>query len=100
MTITIGYPSLLATLLFAIFSSGQVVRRSNRAFFPSEQSESAFDIPQKNDPKLNAYFEKLNRQKGKHVANAIIAAKFARAVYFMLNRKTGFSREMLLKGKR
>jgi len=52
------------------------------------------------DPKLNAYFEKLSRQKGKHVANAIVAAKFARAVYFMLDRKTGFSREMLLKGKR
>ena len=52
------------------------------------------------DPKLNAYFEKLSRQKGKHVANAIIAAKFARAVYFMLDRKTGFSREMMLKGAR
>ncbi len=52
------------------------------------------------DPKLSAYYEKLNRKKGKHVANAIIAAKIARAVYFMLNRKTGFSPEMLMKGKR
>jgi len=52
------------------------------------------------DKNMNAYFEKLNRQKGKHVANAIIAAKIARAVYFMLDRKTGFSREMLLKGRR
>ncbi len=52
------------------------------------------------DPKLNAYSEKLARQKGKHVANAIVAAKIARAVYFMLDRKTGFSPEMLIKGRR
>jgi len=52
------------------------------------------------DPKMNAYYEKLARQKGKYVANAIIAAKLARAVYFMLDRKTGFSLEMMLKGKR
>jgi len=52
------------------------------------------------DPKLNAYFEKLSRKKGKHVANAIVAAKIARAVYFMLDRKTGFSVEMLIKGRR
>ena len=52
------------------------------------------------DPKLNAYFEKLNRQKGKHTANAVIAAKIARAVYFMLDRKTGFSNEMLIRGRR
>lgn len=52
------------------------------------------------DPKLNAYFEKLNRQKGKHVANAIVAAKMARAVYFMLDRKTGFSVDQLIKGRR
>jgi transposase len=51
------------------------------------------------DSKMNAYYEKLARQKGKHVANAIIAAKLARAVYFMLDRKTGFSLEMMLKGK-
>jgi len=52
------------------------------------------------DPKLNAYFEKLNRQKGKHTANAIVAAKIARAVYFMLDRKTGFSPELMMKGRR
>ena len=52
------------------------------------------------DPKINAYFEKLNRQKGKHTANAIIAAKMARAVYFMLDRKTGFCVEQLVKGRR
>ena len=49
------------------------------------------------DPKLNAYFEKLNRKKGKHTANAIIAAKIARAVYCMLERKTGFSVEQLIR---
>ncbi len=52
------------------------------------------------DPQLNAYYEKLNRRKGKHTANAIMAAKFARAVYFMLDRKVGFSRELLMKGRR
>jgi len=52
------------------------------------------------DPKLNAYFEKLNRKKGKHTANAIVAAKIARAVYFMLDRKTGFSVEQLIRGRR
>jgi len=52
------------------------------------------------DSKLNAYYEKLTRQKGKHVANAILATKIARAVYFMLKQKTGFSPEMLVKGRR
>ena len=52
------------------------------------------------DPRLNAYFERLDRKKGKHTANAIIAAKIARAVYFMLGRKTGFSVDQLIKGKR
>jgi transposase len=52
------------------------------------------------DPKLNAYFERLERKKGKHTANAIVAAKIARAVYFMLDRKTGFSVDQLIKGKR
>ena len=49
---------------------------------------------------FNAYYERLERQKGKHTANAIVASKIARAVYFMLERKTGFSLEMMLKGKR
>lgn len=52
------------------------------------------------DPKMNAYFEKLNRKKGKHVANVIIAAKIARSVYFMLERKAGFSVDLLIKGVR
>lgn len=52
------------------------------------------------DKQLNSYYEKLARKKGKHVANAIIAAKIARAVYFMLARKTGFSPEMMIKGVR
>ncbi len=52
------------------------------------------------DPKLNAYFEKLNSQKGKHTANAIVGAKIARAVYFMLDRKTGFCVDQLIKGRR
>lgn len=52
------------------------------------------------DKKLNAYHEKLTRQKGKHVANAILATKIARAVYFMLSNKTGFSPEMMMRGRR
>jgi transposase len=52
------------------------------------------------DPKLNAYYQRLERKKGKHTANAIMAAKIARAVYFMLDRKTGFSVDQLIKGKR
>jgi transposase len=52
------------------------------------------------DPQLSAYCEKLTRKKGKHTANAILAAKIARAVYFMLDRKAGFSRSMLMKGRR
>lgn len=52
------------------------------------------------DPKLNGYYERLERKKGKHTANAIVAAKIARAVYFMLDRKTGFSVDQLIKGKR
>lgn len=51
------------------------------------------------DSKLNSYYEKLKRKKGKHVANAIMAAKIARAVYFMLDRKTGYSNDMLIRGK-
>lgn len=52
------------------------------------------------DPKLNAYYERLERKKGKHTANAIVASKIARAVYFMLDRKTGFSVDQLIKGRR
>ena len=51
------------------------------------------------DKNLNTHYEKPACQKGKHVANAIIAARFACAVCFMLDRKTGFSPEMLMKGK-
>lgn len=52
------------------------------------------------DPPLKTYHEKLERKKGKHTANAIMAAKIARAVYFMLDRKVGFDRDMLMRGRR
>ena len=52
------------------------------------------------DPKLSSYYEKLKRNKGKHVANAVMAAKIARSVYFMLDRKIGFSNDMLIRGRR
>jgi transposase len=52
------------------------------------------------DDKLNSYSLRLEKNKGKHTANAIVAAKIARAVYFMLDRKTGFCVEQLIKGKR
>lgn len=54
----------------------------------------------RSDSKLSAYSEKLMKKKGKHVANAIMGAKIARAVYFMLARKTGFSVDLLIKGVR
>jgi transposase len=52
------------------------------------------------EPKLNAYYQRLECKKGKHTANAIVAAKIARAVYFMLDRKTGFSVDQLIKERR
>ena len=52
------------------------------------------------DPQLAAYAEKLTRKHGKHIANSILAAKICRAIYFMLSRKTGFSPDLLMKGKR
>ena len=52
------------------------------------------------DPQLSSYYEKLKQKKGKHVANAIMAAKIARSVYFMLDRKIGFANDMLIRGRR
>jgi transposase len=51
------------------------------------------------DPKLNAFSLRLEQKKGKYTANAIVAAKIARAVYFMLAHKTGFSVEQLVRAK-
>jgi transposase len=57
-------------------------------------------LSKRSEPKINAYYERLERKKGKYIANAIIATKIARAVYFMLKRKTGFSVDQLIKGRR
>jgi len=54
----------------------------------------------RSDEQLARYAEKLKRKHGKYTANAIMGAKIARAIYFMLDRKTTFSPELLIKGKR
>ena len=71
-----------------------VVDSSDRAFM------QAAILCKRADGQLAAYSEKLTRKHGKHVANAIMAAKIARAVYYMLDRKSGFSPELLIKGTR
>jgi hypothetical protein len=38
--------------------------------------------------------------RGLTLFNAILATKIARAVYFMLKHKTGFSPEMMMRGRR
>lgn len=50
------------------------------------------------DTSMKSYSEKLTRKHGKHVANAILAAKICRAVYFMLSRGTCFRPELMMKG--
>ncbi len=47
-------------------------------------------------PTLNAYAEKLIAKRGKFKGNAILAAKLARSVYFMLQKGTVFDVDKLI----
>ena len=47
-------------------------------------------------PDLSAYAERLVAKRGKFKGNAILAAKLARAVYFMLQKGTAFDTEKLI----
>ena len=53
-------------------------------------------IGKRDHPLLRAYAQQLEVAHGKFRANAILAHKLARAVYFMLRRGTGFDVEKLV----
>ncbi len=53
-------------------------------------------IAKRNHPLLTPYAEKLVSKHGKFKGNAILADKLARAVYFMLQKGTGFDAERLI----
>ena len=47
-------------------------------------------------PLIRAYTQRLESEKNKFKANAILANKIGRAVYFMLKNKTGFDVERVV----
>jgi transposase len=47
-------------------------------------------------PQLSSYADRLVAKRGKFKGNAILAAKLARAVYFMLQKGTAFDTEKLI----
>ena len=53
-------------------------------------------ISKRDHPLLRAYAQQLEAAHGKFRGNAILAHKLARAVYFMLQRGTGFDIEKLV----
>lgn len=53
-------------------------------------------VAKRNNPLLTPYTEKLVAKHGKFKGNAILANKLARAVYFMLQKGTGFDAERLI----
>ena len=53
-------------------------------------------IAKRNHPLLTPYAEKLVSQHGKFKGNAILANKFGRAVYFMLQKGTAFDAELVV----
>ena len=53
-------------------------------------------IAKRNHPLLTPYADKLVAKHGKFKGNAILANKLARAVYFMLQKGTGFDAERLI----
>ena len=53
-------------------------------------------IAKRNHPLLTPYAEKLVSKHGKFKGNAILANKIARAVYFMLQKGTGFDAERVI----
>ncbi len=56
-------------------------------------------IAKRTNPLIGAYAERLTARHGKFKANAILSAKIARAVYFMLARKTVFDAGKLVSAK-
>jgi transposase len=55
-------------------------------------------ICKRDNPDLKAYARKLDAKHIKPVANAILANKLARAVYFMLKNGKGFDPKLFAKG--
>lgn len=53
-------------------------------------------VAKRNHPLLTPYAEKLTAKHGKFKANAILASKLARAVYFMLENRTAFDAERVI----
>ena len=56
-------------------------------------------VAKRSDPLIKAYADRLIARHGKYKGNAILAAKMARAVYFMLERKTVFDAGKLVSAK-
>jgi transposase len=52
-------------------------------------------LAKRHNPFIRALAEKLESKTGKYKANAILANKMARAVYFMLKNGTAFDVEQL-----
>jgi transposase len=53
-------------------------------------------IAKRNHPLLTPYAERLTNKHGKFKGNGILAAKLARAVYFMLQKGTAFDPELVV----
>lgn len=53
-------------------------------------------IAKRNHPLLTPYAERLTSKRGKFKGNAILAAKLARAVYFMLQKGTAFDPKLVI----
>ncbi len=53
-------------------------------------------IAKRNNPLLTPYADRLISKRGKFKGNAILAAKIARAVYFMLQKGTSFDAERVI----
>ena len=53
-------------------------------------------IGKRNHPLLSPYAERLCSKRGKFKGNAILSAKIARAVYFMLQKGTAFDPELVI----
>lgn len=61
-------------------------------------TETAF-MCRRHHPLLNKFSQKLENKHGKKVANAIMANKIGRAIYFMLRDKKGFDINKLINNK-
>jgi transposase len=50
-------------------------------------------------PEINAYWQKMLKKREPGAAQAVLAHKFGRAIYYMLKRGTVFDEEQFLKGR-